>query len=129
MKGTGRQSVLKPPRKLDTITHGCRTTQISRTMFGELVRFHRSASGRYHSGSVTAQGQPLGVALVVSARSRLAAHLFFAPAPNLVTIPTGMAGLLVSATWPPRLLSRPSSFRPLTLHSSLKSSAKSPSAP
>src|SRR5262245_54048706 len=87
MKGTGRQSVLKPLHKLETITHGHRTAQIGPALSAELAaKANRSASG--HHRSPYRPRPPLDVALVVSARTHFAAHLFFAPAPNLVMIPT-----------------------------------------
>jgi len=81
MKGTGRQSVLKPPRKLETITHGHRTAQICRTVFGKLGLFRQTGPPRAVTTPIATQGQLLDVALVVSAGTRPAAHLFFALLP------------------------------------------------
>jgi len=50
MKGTGRQSVLKQHRKLETITHGHRAAKMRRNLSGKRRHFRQNlpAPGRYH---------------------------------------------------------------------------------
>src|SRR5262245_48627242 len=86
MKGTGRQSVLKPHRKLETITHGHRAAKIRRTLSGKRRPFGQICLPQSPLPPFRAEGSQINISSLFEfppCRTPI-----FGPCSHLVMIPT-----------------------------------------